>query len=126
MYTKKEKNEFQKNLKLRIYNWNVSLVKHLLVLSKKSEKLTHSIIDQVMRSGTSVGANYIEAIGAPTTKDFRRFLSYSLKSANETKFWLSLMQHTNIDTSKKNEMLLSENIELANILGKSVSTLYKQ
>jgi len=96
------------------------------VLSKKSEKLTHSIIDQVMRSGTSVGANYIEAIGAPTTKDFRRFLSYSLKSANETKFWLSLMQHTNIDTSKKNEMLLSENIELANILGKSVSTLYKQ
>ncbi|MBT3817467.1 MAG: four helix bundle protein [Candidatus Magasanikbacteria bacterium] len=121
-----DNNAFRDILKKRIYNWTVQLTIHLRSISKKDSRFTESIIIQLLRSGTSVGANYVEAIGAPTTKDFRRFLSYALKSCNESKYWLALIRDTHIDESKKHNDLLQEAIELANILGKSVSTLYKQ
>lgn len=126
MYSKEEKSKFQTDLKVRIYKWTIRLVKYLRKLSKEKENLLRSIIDQVLRSGTSIGANYIEAIGAPTTKDFRKFLAYSLKSSNETKFWLSLIKDSGIDTGSEELIwLLDEVVEISKILGKSVSTLYK-
>ena len=82
-YSKEENEEFRRELKVRIYNWTVRLVKYLRILSKKTERMVWAIVDQLVRAGTSVGANYIEAIGAPSTKDFRKFLSYSLKSCND-------------------------------------------
>lgn len=111
-------------MKIRIYAWTVQLVKYIRELSKKNERAVWSILDQVLRSGTSVGANYIEAIGAPTTKDFRNFLAYSLKSCNESKFWLALIRDSGVDRSAELVWLLKEAIEISNILGKSVSTLY--
>lgn len=95
-------------------------------LSKKCDKLDFSILDQLVRSGTSVGANYIEAIGACSDKDFRRFLSYSLKSANESKYWLAILRDCGIDNPKELDWLLQEGVEISKILGKSVSTLYKK
>ena len=125
-YTKEGKDKFKQEMKVRVYKWSVKLVKYLRKLSKEKEYLVRSIIDQVLRSGTSVCANYVEAIGAPTTKDFRKFLAYSLKSCNETKYWLALIKDTDIDNSEELEHLLQESIELSKILGKSVSTLYRE
>ena len=125
-YTKGEKDKFKNEMKIRIYRWSVRLVKYLRQLSKEKEYLVNSVLNQVLRSGTSTGANYVEAIGAPTTKDFRNFLAYSLKSCNETKYWLALIRDTNIDNSEELEYLLQEAVELSKILGKSVSTLYKE
>lgn len=124
-YSQQEKEKFKQEMKVRIYRWSVRLVKYLRKLAKEKENLVASIFIQVIRSGTSVCANYIEAIGAPTTNDFRKFLAHSLKSCNETKFWLSLIKDTGIDDCEELSWLLQEAIEIANILGKSVSTLYK-
>lgn len=125
-YDKEEKKKFQNELKVRIYKWTVRLVKYLMRLSKESEYSVRSIIDQVMRSGTSTGANYIEAIGAPTFKDFRKYVATSLKSLNESKYWLAIIRDTDIDTSEELDELLEEAVVIAKILGKSVSTMYKK
>lgn len=118
--------EFSSKLKLRIYTWSVRLVNYLRTLSRQKENFLSSIINQLLRSGTSVGANYVEAIGSPSTKDFRKFLSYSLKSGNESLYWLSLIKDTGIDNSAELQWLITELQEITKILGKSVSTLYKK
>lgn len=110
--------EFKEQLKRRIYD----LVLRLVRFSEKLPKDSSSRImrDQLIRSGTSVGANYIEAEAASSTKDFMNYLNHSLKSANESKFWLSLLRdlhrgdHTEIDS------LLGELSEIANILGSAI------
>lgn len=78
--------------------------------------------NQVIRSGTSVGANYIEAQCASSKKDFINFLHHSLKPANESKFWLALLRDTgklNKDTASS---LLIELDEISRILGASLLT----
>lgn len=124
-FSKLTREEFKKQLKARIYNWTVRLVKYSRQLLKNLPKESYSIIDQLIRAGTSVCANYIEAQGSPTTKDFRKFLSYSLKSCNESKYWLSLIKDSKMDNSEESAWLIKEGIELSNILGKSVSTMYR-
>ena len=51
---------------------------------------------QLLRSGTSIGANVQESISAQSKKDFINKLSISLKEARETKYWLSLLNQSNL------------------------------
>ena len=78
---------------------------------------------QLLRSGTSVLANYIEATSASSKKDFINFFTYSLKSANESKVWLTLLK--DVGKGEKGELvwLLSELVEIANIFASSIITL---
>ncbi|MEK7084837.1 MAG: four helix bundle protein [Patescibacteria group bacterium] len=126
MFSKEEKEKFRQGLKLRIYIWSVRLVKYCRKLGNIKDRAAWVIVDQLIRSGTSVCANYIEAIASPSTKDFRKFLGYSLKSGNESKFWLCLIRDIHIDPDQQErDWLLKEIVELSNILGKSVSTMQK-
>lgn len=125
-YSEEEKEKFKQKMKSRIYKWSVRLVKFLKEVDKRSDHLIKPLLNQGIRSGTSVCANYVEAIASPTIKDFRKFLSYALKSCNETKYWLSLIDDTEIDKSEELSWLLQEAMELSRILGKSVSTMYKE
>jgi len=106
---------------------SLKLGENIIEFAKEIPKTTITIplISQLVKAGTSVGANYIEAIASPTTKDFRKFLSYSLKSANESKYWLALIKFSRINDGVELEWLLKETIEISNMLGKSVSTMYK-
>jgi len=56
-------------------------------------------------------------------KDFTNFFSYSLKSANESKFWLGLIRDSNKADKNQANKLLDETKEIANILGASILTL---
>ena len=76
-----------------------------------------------MRSGTSVLANYIEANSASSRKDFINFFTHALKSANESKMWLSLLRDTHKGNSAEVEYLLKEFTEIANIIASSILTL---
>jgi four helix bundle protein len=78
---------------------------------------------QLLRSGTSVIANYAEANSASSKKDFINFFTYSLKSANESKLWLSLLKDTNKGDSKELKWLLDELIEISKVLAFSILTL---
>ena len=81
------------------------------------------IARQLLRSGTSIGANVIEAQAASSKKEFTNFLNHALKSANETKFWLALLRDSGKGKRQVIERLLCETKELANILGSSILTL---
>ena len=81
------------------------------------------IARQLLRSGTSIGANIIEAQASSSRKEFANFLNYSLKSANESKFWLALLRDSGKARTESVNSLLTETKELANILASSILTL---
>ncbi|MBZ0325969.1 MAG: four helix bundle protein [Altibacter sp.] len=88
---------------IKIVNLNKQLIaKNEYVLSK-----------QLLRSGTSIGANVEEAIGGISKKDFRAKMAIAYKEARETHYWLRLLKDT--DQIKENEFDLL-NIELTSIL----------
>jgi len=65
----------------------------VIELCRKCPKntITIPIINQLMRSGTSVGANYCEANGAASRKDFKNKIFICKKESKETKYWLRLL-----------------------------------
>jgi len=113
----KEPNELQK----RIYDWVISLVKFTDTLKK--DYSTQIIANQLLRSGTSVGANYIESQAGSSRKDFANFLNHALKSANESKYWLALLRDTQKGDSETIKKLLEELEEISKILAASIITV---
>lgn len=69
----------------------------IIEICKKVPKntITISIINQLIRAGTSIGANYTEANGASSKKDFKNKIHLCKKEAMETKYWLRLLAKTN-------------------------------
>ena len=78
---------------------------------------------QLLRSGTSILANYIEVNSASSKKDFINFFTHSLKSANESKVWLTLLRDTQKGSQEELRWLLNELVEIANVLASSILTL---
>lgn len=119
---RKNNKAFKEELKKRIYRFILRLIKFTETLPKNNE-VCRVARGQLIRSGTSVGANYIEAIAGSSKKDFTNFLSHSLKSANESKFWLALLRDTSKGDKNGINELLKELIEISNILASSIRTL---
>lgn len=121
---KEDRKEFIENLKNRMLHYSVQVISFVDGLPRD---LSCSILArQLLRSATSIGANFIEAQGAGSTKDFTNFLSIALKSANETIYWLSLFRKSHKGNQIILEKLQIETSELANILGSIVSSLRKK
>jgi len=78
--------------------------------------------DQVLRSSTSVGANYAEAQGAQSRPDFLHKLQVSLKEMRESHYWLELVSEAEIADRKCMDPLVDEARQLVAILSKSVVT----
>ncbi len=112
-----------KNLKIkeRTYQYSIKMIEFLDQLPKDSS--TRIITDQLMRSATSVGANVSEAQACNSRKDFINFITYSLKSANESLYWLGLLKDAKKIVGSDLNYLLQETKELANILGSTLLTL---
>jgi len=90
----------------------------------KVNDLNRNIVNQVIRSSTSVGANYMEANGASSKKDFRNKIHICKKEIQETKYWLELLEEV-IDENKKDNLnkLQKEAHELTLIFNKISNTL---
>jgi len=113
--------KFKNEFKRRVYNWVLRLIGFIDKLPKDS---TCAVMGkQLLRSGTSVLANYIEANSASSKKDFINFFTHALKSANESKVWLSLLTDTNKGDQNELKWLLDELVEIANIIASSILTL---
>jgi len=82
----------------------------------KEEKKEYTLSDQILRSGTSVGANVTESQDAQSRKDFISKLSIALKEAKETRYWLTLLMETDY-LPKSHEKVLSIQSELDSIIG---------
>lgn len=108
-------------LKYRAYQYSIKVIEFLDTIPRDFS--TGVIAKQLLRSATSIGANIVEAKGASSKRDFTNFFSYSLKSANESLYWLGLLRDAKKINNTQIEYLLNETKELANILGSSILTL---
>lgn len=79
--------------------------------------------DQLIRSGTSIIANYVEAKAASSRRDFINYFTIALKSANESKLWISLLKDSGRLKGIESEWIAKELEEISNILAASIITL---
>jgi len=113
--------KFKVEFKKRIYAWVLRMIKFIDDLSKGS--VNDVMGKQLLRSGTSILANYVEANSASSKRDFINFFTHSLKSANESKVWLSLLKDLKKGDKDEVTFLLKELIEISNIIATSILTL---
>jgi four helix bundle protein len=78
---------------------------------------------QLLRSGTSIGANVEEAIGGLSEKDFLSRLGIAYKEARESIYWLKLLNKTNYIKDKEFESLFNDAEEICRIIGKIQITM---
>lgn len=116
-----DKAKFKKEFKDRLYRFILRLIRFIGTLPKNP--VTAVIISQILRSGTSILANYIEARAASSKKEFTNFFQHSLKSANETGIWLLLLRDTDNGDKKEINYLLQELNELANMFASAILSL---
>ena len=113
--------EKTKEFKKRLYTFVLRLIKFVENLSEN--RTTKIIGDQLIRSGTSILGNYIEAFASSSRKDYTNFFNHSLKSANESKVWVAILRDCKYGDKDEAEWLLKELDEISQIFGSSILTL---
>ena len=101
------------NLYKKAYSFSVEIIKTYKFLIKDKEFV---LSKQLLRSGTSIGANIAEANGAISKNDFSAKMSISYKECLETKYWLSLLKDTEYIDESTYLNLFEKADELAKIL----------
>ncbi len=99
-----------------------------IIKFSKSLKITainRSLISQLIRSGTSIGANYMEANGAESGRDFKHKIALCRKEAREVKHWLRMIKSTEPKSAETCNKLYKETDELVRIFSAIIKT-YEQ
>lgn len=97
-----------------------------LALKVNKNTVTLPIISQLVRSGTSVGANYCEANGASSKRDFRNKIYICKKESQETKYWLRIIVKADKSAQEESRKLWQEAQELTLIFAKILSSIEKR
>ena len=109
--------------------WKRSKGVSLLIvgLSRKlpNERICWVILDQILRSGFSVGANIAEGFGRFKGKEYKRYLRVALDSARETEYWLELLKDCYPRFSGEIDTIISKNTETIKMLSSTIKTLDK-
>ena len=92
----------------------------------REERKEFSLADQILRSGTSIGANLAEAHFAASQKDFLAKCRISLKECSETLFWLELLEKTGFLTNEQASTLSTDCHELRRLLSATCNTLERK
>jgi four helix bundle protein len=108
------------NLKNRTKGYALKIIRLYQILPKSGE--AQVIGKQILRSGTSVGAQYREACRAKSPADFISKMEGSLQELDETGYWLELLAESGIMSAEKLIDLQKENNELTAIFVTSVKT----
>lgn len=103
------------------YAFALRIVKAYKYLAE--EKKEYVLSKQLLRCGTSVGANIEEAIGGQSSKDFFAKLNVSYKEARETMYWLRLLKDSDILNEKESDSLMNDCDELLKIIGTIIKTM---
>lgn len=115
MRTEKEKREFVEKLKMRIKNWVVRVLIFCESLPKGTA--TRVINFQLIKSATSTGANHRAACRARSSNEFHAKMSIAVEEADESQYWLEVIEATGILCSKSELLfLIKEADEITRIL----------
>ena len=103
------------------YAFSIRIVNSYRFLCEQRKEFVLS--KQLLRSGTSIGANVEESIGAQSGKDFYAKLNIAYKEARETNYWIRLLRDTNYLSEQESTSLLLDCDELLKIIGSILKTL---
>lgn len=106
----------------KAFNFSVRIVKLYQYLQGMNEFV---LSKQILRSGTSVGANMKEGLYSQSKKDFVYKMNIALKEAAETEYWLELLKETNFITTEMFNSLNKDNSEIIKILIATIKTTNK-
>lgn len=102
------------------YNFALRIIK--LYLHLRKQKVERELLIQLLKSGTSIGANVEEAVGGQSKSDFIHKISIAYKESRETSYWLRLFKDAEIMELKLSTSFLSESEELKKILSSILKT----
>ena len=108
------KSESDNVLLIKSYDFAKSIV---IECKKLPLGRTSVLLSQLLKAGTSIGANSEEAVGGQSSKDFFAKLSIAYKEARESRYWLRLMRDTDIMDKQIANHLISKSEELLRIIG---------
>ncbi|SEH91274.1 four helix bundle protein [Paenimyroides aquimaris] len=108
-------------VQIKSYAFAIRIVKVYQYLCEHKKEFVLS--KQLLRCGTSIGANIEEAIGGQSDKDFYAKLTISYKEARETHYWIRLLKDTDYLSEEQSESLLKDVTELLKIIGSIQKTL---
>jgi len=104
----------------RFVDFGVSALKFSELLTG-TEGRRH-VAGQLLRSGTSAGANYEEGRGAESKRDFVHKLGITLKEIKESRYWLKIAERAEMETGDSVKRMIQESEELAAIIAQSIKT----
>jgi len=90
------------------------------------EKKEYVLSKQVLRSGTSVGANVEEGLGGQSDRDFIAKLSIAYKEARETIYWIKLLSRTEFLSLEQSDSILQDADEICKIIAQILLTMKKK
>lgn len=105
----------------KAFTFAIRIVKFYKYLLTKDKRLD-PIYRQLLRSGTSIGANISEARSASSRKDFINKLSIALKESRETDYWLRILKEADIITKNEIDSLINDLDEIQRLLTSSIKT----
>lgn len=105
-------------LEEELTKYSVSIIRFIKEVEKE---IPRSLADQIIRSATSVGANYTEAINGSSKADFKNKIFIAKKEASETKYWLNIIKE--LTNNANIDPLIQETQKYIMILQKTVNTL---
>ena len=109
----------------RIQEKSFSFAVRIVNLCKllRGQRQEYTLSKQLLRSGTSIGANIAEAQNAQSRADFQSKLNIALKETTETKYWLKLLVATEYLSVSEFDSIISDCNEIERILSSSVKRL---
>ncbi|MCL6493475.1 MAG: four helix bundle protein [Ignavibacterium sp.] len=115
MILKEETVKYYNPIVEKSFNFAIRIIRFYKLKSLDNYSL-NSLLKQLLRSGTSIGANVSEAQSAFTKKDFINKLGIALKESRETEYWLKLFKETAIISEKEFKSLFEDCEELSKLL----------
>jgi four helix bundle protein len=116
-----DKNKFKEEFTQRLIDFSLNTIR--LCREYKQDSIYWSIIDQLIRSATSIGANVTEARAASSMRDYIKFFEIALKSAYETKYWYILLKNMKDKPDDEVDKMLTEVEEIRKVLTSAVLTM---
>ena len=107
-------NNFKQEFKKRCFQFSILILRLSEDLRKK--KVNWPLINQLVRSATSVGANIVEGGNSASKKEFINYFQIALKSASETLYWLALIEEINPSYNSRISNLIKECGEIKKLI----------
>lgn len=108
-------------VQIKSYDFALRIIKVYKYLSQEKKEFVLS--KQLLRSGTSIGANIEESIGGQSKADFFAKITIAYKDTRESKYWIRLLRDSEYLTMEQSEDLLKDVEELLKIIGSIQKTV---